>query len=74
MAMSAGKRQQKYKAAEVKAVKATSTALQSGIRANRAKGDPGLEQNRSRDNAASRKANAVKDSLKAPSTKMKKSK
>jgi hypothetical protein len=69
--MGAAKRQQKYKSAEAKAVKATSTALGSQLRANRAKGDPRLEENRSRDNAASREANAVKDSLKAPSTKIK---
>lgn len=72
--MGAGKRSQKYKAAEAKAVTATSNLLRSGLRAQRSGGDAGIEQTRSRDRAASIKADAVKNSLKAPSTKMKKAK
>ena len=73
--MGAAKRQQKYKAAETKAVKATSNMLQSRMRASKpGEPDTRLQQNLSRDRAASIKADAVKNSLKAPSTKMKKSK
>ena len=74
MAKGSAKRSQKYKSAEAKAVTANSNLLRSGLRAQRSGGDAGIEQNRSRDRAASIKANAVRDSLKAPSTKMKKAK
>ena len=73
--MGAAKRQQKYKAAETKAVKATSNVLQSRMRASKpGEPDTRLQQNLSRDRSASIKADAVKNSLKAPSTKMKKAK
>ncbi len=73
--MGAAKRQQKYKAAETKSVKATSNMLQSRMRASKpGEPDTRLQQNLSRDRAASIKADAVKTSLKAPSTKMKKAK
>ena len=75
--MGAGKRQQKYKAAETKAVKATSDMLQSRLSKQRSVGSgntPELEKRFSKNAATSKKADSVKASLKAPSTKMKKSK
>jgi hypothetical protein len=73
--MGAAKRQQKYKAAETKAVKATSDMLQSRLSKQRSVGSgntPELSERHAKATVASKKADAVKASLKAPSTKMKK--
>lgn len=73
--MGAAKRQQKYKAAETKAVKATSDMLQSRLSRQRSVGSgntPELEKKANKAVAVSKKTDSVKASLKAPSTKMKK--
>ena len=75
--MGAGKRAQKYKAAEEKAVKATSDMLQARLSRQRSVGSghsSEMTKKASKAVAVSNKADAVKASLKAPSTKMKKSK
>jgi hypothetical protein len=73
--MGAAKRQQKYKAAETTAVKATSDMLQSRLSRQRSVGSgntPELKEKANKAVAVSKKADSVKTSLKAPSTKMKK--
>lgn len=73
--MGAAKRQQKYKAAEQNAVTANSKMLQSRLSKQRSVGSgntPELGERLAKATVASKKADAVKASLKAPSTKMKK--
>lgn len=75
--MGAAKRQQKYKAAEKASVSATSDMLQSRLSRQRSVGSgttPELKAKASKAVAVSKKADAVKASLKAPTTKMKKMK
>jgi hypothetical protein len=70
-------RQQKYKAAEGAAVTANSKMLQSRLTKQRSVGtgpNPELGERLIKATVASKKANATRDSLKAPSTKMKKAK
>lgn len=75
--MGAAKRQQKYKAAEKASVSATSDMLQSRLSRQRnvdSDAASGLKAKASKAVAVSKKADSIKASLKAPSTKMKKAK
>lgn len=75
--MGAQKRQQKYKAAETKAVKAKSNELKSRLSKERSVGSghyDEMDKKHSDAVAASKKADAAKTSSKAPSTKTKKTK